>query len=146
MKEAKMALFRPRIEPPAVLRLSVAILATVCLFAPAAEAQVQSRTPDASGRSDRLMTIPEQKLDAAATALQKVVDLKDDYQRRLDAATDSERPGIADEAKGALAKAVTDQGLSVEEYVAIIVTAQNDPVVRERFLQRLPQPNAPPDK
>ena len=87
--------------------------------------------------------IPEQKLDAAAMALQKVVDLKQDYQRRIDAASEPDKQGIADEAKGALARAVTDQGLSVEEYTAIIVVAQNDPQLREKILQRLPQ--AQPD-
>jgi hypothetical protein len=146
-----MAMFRRRIEAPAVRRLPAAILATICLFAPAANAQVQSPPAIAPDRSDQSVTIPEQKLDAAATALQKVVDLKQDYQRRLDAANESDKQGIADEAKGVLAKAVTDQGLSVEEYAAIIVMAQNDPVVRGKLLQRLPQSNdsrsqTPPQK
>ena len=34
-------------------------------------------------------------------------------------------------------KAITDQGLSVEEYTLILVVAQNDPVVREKILQRI---------
>jgi hypothetical protein len=34
-------------------------------------------------------------------------------------------------------KAVTDQGLSVEEYTSIMVVAQNDPMVRQKILQRL---------
>jgi hypothetical protein len=42
------------------------------------------------------------------------------------------------EANSALTRAVTDQGLSVEEYTAIMVIAQNDPQVREKILQRLP--------
>ena len=36
-----------------------------------------------------------------------------------------------------MAKAVTDQGLSVEEYAAILQVAQNDPDVREKIRQRI---------
>jgi len=35
-------------------------------------------------------------------------------------------------------KAVTDQGLSVDEYNSIIRTAQNDPAVRQKLAQRIP--------
>ena len=41
------------------------------------------------------------------------------------------------EAVHALAKAVTDQGLSVEEYDPILEVAQNDPGVREKIRQRI---------
>ena len=34
-------------------------------------------------------------------------------------------------------KAVTDQGLSVQEYTSILVVAQNDPEVREKIVQRI---------
>jgi len=36
-----------------------------------------------------------------------------------------------------IAKAITDQGLSVIEYAAIIEVARNDRSVRERLLQRM---------
>ena len=120
------------------MRLSAAALAAACLLSPPASAQAPA-SPAPADRSAPTAAIPEQKLDAAALALQKVVDLKQNYQRRIDAASEPDKQGIADEAKGALAKAVTDQGLSVEEYTAIIVIAQNDPQVREKILQRLPQ-------
>ena len=38
---------------------------------------------------------------------------------------------------GAFAKAVTDQGLSVDEYIEILEVAQNDPDVGEQIRQRL---------
>jgi hypothetical protein len=40
----------------------------------------------------------------------------------------------------ALAKAVTDQGLSVDEYDSILEVAQNDPDVREKNWQRIRPP------
>ena len=42
-----------------------------------------------------------------------------------------------DEADQALVKAVTDKGLSVEEYTAILEVAQTDPVVKDKQVERL---------
>jgi hypothetical protein len=44
------------------------------------------------------------------------------------------------EASEALEKAVTDQGLSVEEFNSIMEVAQNDPGVREKMRQRIRAP------
>jgi hypothetical protein len=63
--------------------------------------------------------------------------LKQDYQQRIAAAAPSDKERIANEAINALAKAVTDQGLSLEEYDSILVVAQNDPEVREKIRQRI---------
>jgi Domain of unknown function (DUF4168) len=49
--------------------------------------------------------------------------------------TDKER--IAEEGNKAMEKAITDQGLSVEEYTAILNAAQNDPDVGDKLVQRL---------
>jgi hypothetical protein len=56
---------------------------------------------------------------------------------RIEAAAPSDKQNIADEAKNALVKAINNQGLSVEEYNSILVVAQNDPVVRQKILQRI---------
>ncbi len=81
--------------------------------------------------------IPDQKLDAAAAAIERVASLKQDYQQRIAAAAPSDKERIANEAINALAKAITDQGLSVEEYDSILEVAQNDPEVREKIRQRI---------
>jgi Domain of unknown function (DUF4168) len=53
------------------------------------------------------------------------------------AAAPSDKERIANEAINALAKAVIDQGLSLEEYDSILEVAQNDPEVREKIRQRI---------
>src|SRR5262245_5898317 len=58
--------------------------------------------------------------------------LKQDYQQRIAAAAPSDKERILNEAINALTKAVTDQGLSVEEYDSILEVAQNDPDVLEK--------------
>jgi hypothetical protein len=103
-------------------------------FVPAASAQVQSPSPDLTQKPQN---IPDQKLDAAAAAMGRVASLKQDYQQRIAAAAPDDKKQLLDEAVNALAKAVTDQGLSVEEYDSILEVAQNDPDVREKIRQRI---------
>ena len=118
--------------------LAVAVLtAAWALSAPAANAQVQSPSP---GPSDLTSNVPDQKLHAAAAALEQVVTVKNNYEQQIEAAAPPNKQRIADEANNALVKAVTDQGLSVEEFNSIMVIAHNDPGVREKILQRIRPP------
>ena len=63
--------------------------------------------------------------------------IRESYQRKIAAAPPSDKQQLTIEANDAMAKAVTDQGLSVDEYNSIIRTAQNDPVVRGKLTQRM---------
>jgi hypothetical protein len=58
----------------------------------------------------------------------------------LEGAKPEEQDKIASEASAAMKKAVTDQGLSVDEYNSIVRLAQNDPSVRAQIEQRLGLP------
>ena len=60
--------------------------------------------------------ISEQKLDAAAKAVKNVSTIRDSYEQKLIKAPADQKAKLADEASDAMAKAVKDQGLSVEEY------------------------------
>ena len=117
--------------------LTAAILATAV---PAANAQVQNaqvQSP-APSPSQPSQSIPDQKLDATAAALDQIADLKENYTKQIEATpSESDKQRLVDDANKALVKAVTDQGLSVEEYTSIMVVAQNDPMVREKILQRM---------
>jgi hypothetical protein len=94
-----------------MLPLAATVLTVAWLFSvPTANAQTQSLSPGPSERTPK--SIPDQKLDAAAAALEQVASLKEDYQRRIKAADPSDRDRIAEEAHSALVKAVTDRGLS----------------------------------
>lgn len=116
--------------------LSAMVLTVACMaWTSAASAQADRAVPP--GPSEQTPNISDQKLDAAAAALERIVGLQEDYKRRLQAAPPSDMERIADEAKGELVKAVTDQGLSVDEYNSILVVARNDPDVRKKILQRM---------
>ena len=113
---------------------AILLIAAGFLFVSAASAQVQSPSP---GLSEQSPNISDQKLDAAAAAIERVASLKQDYQQRIAGAAPADKERILHEAVNALAKAVTDQGLSVEEYDSILEVAQNDPGVREKIRQRI---------
>jgi hypothetical protein len=100
------------------------------LVVPGANAQNQSPAPN----------ISDQKLDAAAAAIDHVTSIKQDYQKKLSTAAPADKNRIAGDATNAMKKAVADQGLTVEEYTSILQVAQNDPGVREKLLQRLHSP------
>jgi hypothetical protein len=128
------------------MSISAAFLMAVWQFSvPAATAQVESPSPGLSSPdpSASAASIPDQKLDAVAAALEHVASLKQDYEQRLAAApAQPDKQRIVAEANDALAKAVTDQGLSVEEYEKIMEVAQNDLDVRGKLIQRL-HPRSP---
>ena len=119
------------------LPAALATSAWLLLVSPIAYAQSQLEPPLSSEQPPNISDIPEQKIEAAVTAMEKVARVKDDYEQRIDAAQHSEKARIADEANSAMVKAVTEQGLSVAEYTAILIVAENDVTLRERILQRI---------
>jgi hypothetical protein len=94
---------------------------------PQARPQAQSPSP----------TISDEKLNAAATAIRQVTTIHQSYESKIAAASPSDKQRLTIEANDAMVKAVTDQGLSVDEYNNIISTAHNDPAVREKLSQRM---------
>jgi len=103
----------------------------------------QTPSPNFQTPSPNVATpnIPEQKLDAAAAAAESVMRLKQNFTEQMAKAAPADRERIADDTKRALTNAITDQGLSIEEYTSILEVAQNDDTVRERILRRLQPPN-----
>jgi hypothetical protein len=127
----------PTKVPPIARFLMIAMTGVSLLGAPIASAQDQSREPPQFSPNREQFDVPDQKLDAAAAALKKVANLKQDFEQRLQSAAPSDEERIVNEARDAIVKAVTDQGLSLDEYTTILVIAQNVPQVREKLLERL---------
>ncbi len=119
---------------------AMTLTAAGLLFMPAATAQQQSPaapSPTAPAPTIAPANISDNKLDAAAAAVKKVTALRDTYEQKLAQAPAAEKQRLAGEASDAMEKAVTEQGLSIEEYTAILKVAQNDPVVRGKLVQRM---------
>ena len=119
---------------------AMTLTAAGLLVMPAAHAQQQSPSGPSVTTPSPTTTptiIPDKKLDAAAAAVKKVTVIKNNYDQQLAQAPIAEKKRIEDEVGDAMEKAVTDQGLSVEEYTTILDVAQKDPVVRDKLLQRM---------
>ena len=135
---------RPRLRQT----LAAAALGVAGFFVlPAANAQMnppqaRPQAPSAQAQSPQApspsQTISDEKLNAAAVAIGQVTSIRQTYQRKMAEATPSDKQRLAQEANDALQKAVTEQGLTVDEYNSIIRTAQNDPAVRQKLTQRIP--------
>jgi hypothetical protein len=128
--------------------LAAAVLGVAGLFLlPAANAQMNQTQPRPQAQSPQAQppraqspspTISDQKLTAAAAALGQVTNIRQSYERKIAEAPQPDKQRVTDEANNALKKAVTDQGLSVDEYNTILQTAQNDPTIRQKLAQRIP--------
>src|SRR5215469_14424351 len=125
---------------------AVALAAGALLLIPDAEAQMnppqarpQAQSPQTPSSQTPLpsASISDEKLNAAAAAMGQVTTLRQSYEAKIAAAPASDKQRLAKEGNDALEKAVTDQGLSVDEYNSIIRTAQNDPTVREKLTQQI---------
>ena len=127
---------------------AVALTAGALLLVPAAEAQMnppqaspQAQSPETSSLQTPLplpsVSISDEKLTAAAAAIGQVATIQQSYESEI-AAAPSDKHRLSQEANDAVEKAVTDRGLSVDEFNSIIITAQNDPTVREKLIQRIP--------
>ena len=118
--------------------LVVTAFAAACLL-PALASNAQAQTPS-PGLSEDSPTIAEQKLDAAAAAIERVASLKKNYEQQIAVAPQADKERIAAEAINAFSKAVTDQGLSIDEYNSILEVAQTNPEVGDKIRQRLHPP------
>jgi hypothetical protein len=82
--------------------------------------------------------LQDQKLNAVAAAFKRIASLQDDYRQRIaEAPAENEKERIMAEAHNEFTKAVTEQGLSVEEYASILDVARDDPEIRNKILQRI---------
>ena len=125
---------------------AAALIASGLIMTPAANAQMstpqarpeqqspQAQPPQAQSPS---LTISDEKLNAAAAAIGRVTSIRQSYEPKIAAAPPANKQNMTEEANDAMKKAVTDQGLSVDEYNSIIRTAQNDPSVRQKLTQRI---------
>ena len=113
---------------------SAALSVAGLLLLPVANAQMN---PPQARPQAQSPSISDEKLNAAATAIRQVTTIHQSYESKIAAASPSDKQRLTIEANDAMAKAVTDQGLSVDEYNSIISTAHNDPAVREKLTQRM---------
>jgi predicted ATPase with chaperone activity len=118
----------------------LALAAAISLLSVAA-ANAQSHVSPQSEQATPSAKISDEKLDAVAKAMQRMNTVKQAYQKKIDAASPEDKQRLMSEGNDALQKALSDQGLSVDEYNKIITVARNDPTIRAKLLERLGEPD-----
>src|SRR5438874_1819959 len=99
---------------------AASVAAAALLLLPAAGSQAQTpatpseKTPNAATPA----SISDTKLDATAKAVKSVSAIRESYEQKLAKAPATDKGKLVDEATNAMTKAVTDQGLSVDEYTS----------------------------
>ena len=122
--------------------VAIGFAAASFLLIPVANAQTQPASPPSSttvpDTTAKAADLSDKKLDAAAKAVKQVSAVSDTYKKKLAATPDkAEKERLLDQADKDVTKAVTDQGLSVDEYMAIMKVAENDSTVRNKLIDRL---------
>jgi Domain of unknown function (DUF4168) len=114
---------------------AAAVTVGFSFFIPTMNVLAQSPLP---GPSASAPDLSDRKLDAAAEAIKRITSLQTDYRQRFaEAEAPAEKERIVAEARNEFARAVTEQGLSVDEYTSILDVARNDPEIRNKILQRI---------
>jgi Domain of unknown function (DUF4168) len=107
-----------------------ALLATVMAFPVAAQ-------PSAGGPSGTVSSAntSDTTIGKVGVALRQVVQIKQTYSQRLQSAnTPEQQQDISKQLSGAAVTAITQQGLSLDQYNQVIQAAQNDPALKQRLL------------
>jgi len=110
----------------AMTAMSLALAAPLAL---PAMAQVAPAAPT--------MNVDETQLEAFVAALRTVDELEREYTQSLEGAeSDEQREAIVAEANTAMAEAIENTpNMSLDEYVAILQAAQNDPELSARIME-----------
>src|SRR5262245_28363693 len=77
---------------------------------------VRAQSPSPPSLPQSSSEIPEQKLDKGTAALERISSLRHDYLDEMGAAPPAEHDRIVRKARRAFTQAITDQGLSLDEY------------------------------
>jgi Domain of unknown function (DUF4168) len=114
--------------------LAAAILTAGCFIPPV---NVVAQSPLLGPSTTPAPNLSDQKLSAVAAALERIASLQKDYRQRIAEAEPADKDRIVAQAHGEFTKAVTDQGLSLEEYGAILDMARDNPEIRGNLLERI---------
>ena len=122
-----------------IISIAAVTLCSVWMSASAQPAAAQSPSPATKPPQTTAPSanISDQKLDQVAAAISGVQKVHTQYIAKYEAASSADKEKIAAEATDASKKAVTDQGLSVDEYNSMIDLARNNPDVRAKIAARL---------
>jgi hypothetical protein len=119
--------FRAGILPATLLAAAIAL--------PAAAQQQMNGAAASPGMAAQGTDMSDATVNKVGAALRNVLQIKQGYSQRMQgASTQAERQEVASQADGAAATAVTQQGLSVDQYNRVLLAARTNPALKQRVL------------
>ena len=107
-----------------------AALLTSTLAVPLAAQQPGAAPPGQSATA-----VPDTVVAKTGAALRDVTEIRETYAPRVAAASnDGEKQGLLQQATDKSVKAITDRGLSLDQYNQVIRAAQADPQLEQRLV------------
>ena len=115
--------------------MAVAFLAAAAIVPAGAQQSPQPERSAPSGTATK-PSVPDETVVRTGAALKQVMEIKKVYEPKLEAApTAEERTRLTGQASDAAKKAISDQGLTVDQYNNVMELAQADPALRDRLLK-----------
>ncbi len=111
--------------------VAAALMTTAALPAGAQQTPGQHTPGTMAQQGDQMSDIMVQKV---GTALRHVAMIRQNYLQRSQAASPQQQQTLDNQANKEMLKAISDQGLSVQQYQSAIQMAQNDPGLKQRLL------------
>jgi len=79
--------------------------------------------------------VPDQVVSQVGKAVAEILKLRQSLEESMAVAkSDEEKQSLADQVEGAAVRAISDQGLTVDQYNQVITAAQGDSDLEERVL------------
>ena len=114
------------------MRASRAIAATAAVLLSASSPAVAQPAPTSPQSQQSQMS--DAMVNKVGTALRHVAMIRQEYSKRAQSASSEQQQTLSNQAKQEMLKAISDQGLSLQQYDSAIQMAQNDETLKRRLL------------
>jgi hypothetical protein len=115
--------------------IAAAITAAVAMPTLAQQNRGAVQTPQTPGATIQQGDLSDAMVQKVGTALRQTVTIRQKYAERAQSTKSSEEQQVlATQAQSEMVQAISDQGLSVEQYNQVIQMAQADPTLKQRLL------------
>lgn len=118
-----------------------AALAAIVMLGPAgisfaaAQAGSNSAAPQGPGAAQQQAQVDDMTVHKVGTALRHVAAIRQQYLKQAQATkSPQQQADLTTQAKQDMVKAISSQGLSVDQYEQVIQLAQNNPNLRQRLI------------
>jgi Domain of unknown function (DUF4168) len=114
----------------------VAVLMATCAVTPSIAQQtgVAPTPPPAPGAVTQQGQVSDVMVRKVGMALRQTATIRQKYAERMHSQTAPEQQQLTQQAQSEMMKAISDQGLSVQQYNQVIQMAQADPSLKQRLI------------